>query len=113
VPADPKRFLLRGFHLPELIAKEVSQDLNTKFTNLVYKLKSTKQQTLLDRKQRLQNLQNQFQLNSNPDINLSKYTNIWLIDDIATTGTTLYEVARVIKTQFPFLKIYGVVVASN
>jgi ComF family protein len=113
VPADPARKLKRGYHLPELIAKSISQKIGVECAQLVEKPKSTTQQTLLDRKQRLVNLKNQFRLKDPLPLNLGNLTNIWLIDDITTTGTTLSETAKVIKSQYPFLKIYGLVVASN
>ena len=113
VPFDPKRFLSRGYHLPKIISTYLAESFNVESHSLVYKSKSTPQQTMLNRSERLSNLKNKFKLIEPLEINLSKYHNIWLVDDVTTTGTTLYEVAKVIKTEFPFLKIYGLVVASN
>jgi ComF family protein len=113
IPPDPNRFLSRGYHLPELISKYLSQSLDVEFANVVYKPQSTPQQTRLNRTERLGNLKNKFQLIQPQQVNLSKYHNIWLVDDVTTTGSTLYEVASVVKHEFPFVKIYGLVVASN
>jgi ComF family protein len=113
VPPDPNRKLKRGYYLPELVAKKISQKLAVLYGQVVEKPKSTIQQTLLNRKDRLTNLKNQFRLIDPQPINLANHTNVWLIDDITTTGTTLAETAKVIKTQAPFLKIYCLVIASN
>lgn len=112
VPPDPKRYLERGFSLPFLISSNLSKKLpQTLFLNILKKKYPTVQQSSLEKKQRIKNLTNTFELSSKP--NLANKEILWIIDDVSTTGTTLYQCAKVIKKEYPFLKIYGVVVAGN
>lgn len=113
VPADPKRLLIRGFHLPYILADKLSVLENVKSVSVFYKAKNTLQQILLDRENRLYNLNGCFILKKCLDINFAKYSTVWIVDDLTTTGSTLVECAKVLKLEYPFLKIYGVVVASN
>ncbi|MEM1312442.1 MAG: hypothetical protein AAGF07_03185 [Patescibacteria group bacterium] len=113
VPADPTRLLQRGYHLPQLIARELVRTLSIPLVDLVLKTSSTATQTSLDRKKRLVNLKDKFKLINPTPLNLANFDNLWIVDDITTTGATMVETAKVIKRRFPFLKINGVVVASN
>jgi predicted amidophosphoribosyltransferase len=128
VPPDPARLTKRGFHLPELIAKELQKELNHKangkkiynLQSLFVKSKKTQRQTGLDREQRLVNLAGKIELNKNATLeglarsdwgmnNIS----IFIIDDVCTTGATINECALQIKAQFPYIKVYGLAIASN
>ncbi len=125
VPPDPKRKLERGFALPQLFAQKLVERLNKKANgkktfqlDLIFDKKPVRQQTGLDRTQRLQNLDGKITLstqipNSKLDLKsyLANYDAIFILDDISTTGSTLNECAKVIKNCN--LKIYGLVVASN
>lgn len=112
VPSDRHRFLLRGYHLPEIITIQLSYLLGIECLNLVTKIRATHSQTDLDRSARLANLKDCFQINLKIE-DIKSGSVIWLIDDLTTTGTTIYEVAKVIKTYFPSVIIIGVVIAGN
>lgn len=111
VSADKKRYLMRGYHLPFKISHYLGQDLSVKLINLTKKSKHTISQTSLIKTDRLQNLNDVFEI-VNPRVELTNQI-IWLVDDLTTTGTTIYEVAKVIKAAFPDVKIIGVAVAGN
>ncbi len=113
VPSDPKRLLIRGGHIPEIIAKYLSQKMQVPMSNCLVKQTTTEQQSLLNRQERLKNLDGVFVVKDYLDVNLSKHTKVWLVDDLTTTGSTFVECARVLKIKLPFLKIYGIAVASN
>ena len=113
VPFDPGRRVQRGYHIPELIAKDLAKFLKTKVSTILVKTKNTAQQTLLDREERLKNLENKFKINSPEIQNLEKAKTIWIVDDLVTTGTTLLECAKTIKQEYPEIEIYGVVVSGN
>jgi predicted amidophosphoribosyltransferase len=112
VPPDPNRFRKRGYHIPELIARQTAFELGVNVMQLVSKNKSTVSQGLLEKDKRLQNLNGAFLINKNINNSLTNFYNLWLIDDITTTGTTIEQVAKIIKKQYQFLTIHGVVIAS-
>lgn len=114
VPADPIRKLQRGYHIPFKIADLLGQKLNLNVVEMVTKIKSTKPQTKLDKQNRLQNLENVFEIN--PDILIEYDTEysgtIWLIDDIITTMTTVITTAKLIKKNYPKASIIAIAIAG-
>jgi len=112
-PADPARLSQRGYHLPELIAVKLASEMNTKTQELVTKNRSTKAQGELSRQERLNNLSKVFAPAGSINKQNLKVRTVWIVDDIVTTGTTLNEVAKVIKKQMPWARIYAVVLAGN
>lgn len=85
----------RGYNQCELIAKELSHisGIPHKF-NIVFKIRKTPHQKELSRKERKANLKNAFKV-KNPEKISGK--NILLIDDVCTTGSTLSEIAGLLK----------------
>ena len=117
-PPDPARLNKRGFHLPEILAKEFTKQMNVQasgkkyfeIANVFVKSKKTIRQTGLDRENRLTNLKGKIQL---LESDLQNYESVFIIDDVCTTGATINECALQIKAQFPHIKVYGLAVASN
>jgi len=71
--------------------------LNLKFSyRLLKRDKNTKDQKLLNKKERLQNMENAFSTQTNILTKL-KTDNIILIDDMVTTGATLSEAKRALR----------------
>jgi ComF family protein len=113
VPHDPKRILTRGYNLSAHISRELGILLRVDNINILRKIRGTTPQTSLNREGRENNLKGVFEIDKNVVYNLSKVENIWLIDDISTTGATIFECAKTIKKQYPFVQIWGIVIASN
>lgn len=113
VPTDPSRFIYRGYNIPSCICRFLSQKINVPVVDLLIKKKTSNSQNKLGRKARLNNLTNAFEVNQNIKYNFSNTEIVWIIDDLSTTGTTLLECAKSIKKNFPYLKIYGIVISSN
>lgn len=84
VPTDSKRVRKRGFDQASLLADLISASLNIPVLNLLKRVKLTKQQVGLSRKDRIQNLKDAFQT-----ILIPPRAQIILIDDVCTTGATM------------------------
>lgn len=101
VPLHQRRLRWRGFNQAGLIANYVSSNLTPGYAIPVFEniLKRTRythpQMKIKDYLQRRKNMQNVFFLATGPS--QIKNKNILLIDDIATTGATLFECARTLK----------------
>lgn len=96
IPLSKKRLAKRGFNQSELIAKKMSRgDSGRNFTlctDVLYKIKDTKNQTSIkDKTERQKNLRGCFSIKDTAAI---KNRNIILIDDVATTGSTLLEAKK-------------------
>ncbi len=91
VPIDKKKMADRGFNQAEELAKKICQN-GWPVESLFIKTKITPAQAKLGRKERINNLRQAFKLKTK---NLSK--NIIIFDDVITTGTTIKELAKLLK----------------
>ncbi len=109
IPLSKKRFRQRGYNQSELIAKCLSDKLSVRISadNLI-KIKNTPSQVeIKDREKRIKNLEGSFGL-ANPESVKNK--TIILIDDVSTTGATMKEASKILKSAGA-KKVIGLVVA--
>jgi len=110
VPLHRKRLLLRCFNQSELIAQNFCQEFNYQSKNdLIARVKHTKQQAKLDKKGRIENIKNAFKVLDKVFI---KDKNFIIIDDLYTTGSTVGEIAQLLKNNGA-RQIWCIVVAKN
>lgn len=96
VPLHPSRLREREFNQSLLLADHVATHLglSLSYTNLVRTIPSAPQSTL-SRKERIKNLRQAFAVRR-PSLIAKK--RVLLIDDVFTTGTTVHECAKVLRT---------------
>ena len=93
VPLHRKRLRKRGFNQAMELCRVLSKELSIPvLTNVIEKTKETVPQSDLSAKQRKTNLQSSFKLHRKPPIG-----SIAIIDDVITTGTTINEIAKLLK----------------
>ena len=91
VPLHPKRIHKRKYNHMELVCEELSKISGYKCNfKIIKRIKDTKPQYKLSRTQRLENLANAFEVDSNAYNNKT----ILVIDDICTTGSTFEEIIK-------------------
>jgi len=112
IPLHKSKKKKRGFDQTELIAKKISDNLQIPYFNLLQRQRSTKTQARLNKEQRQKNMAQAFEINEKIDYKSLLTKPIVLIDDIATTGTTLNEAAKVLK-QAGFRQIICLALAKN
>lgn len=94
VPLHPRRLRTRGFNQSKLLAEFVSEELGARLDFLTLRrVKDTVPQTGLGKDERRKNVRRAFTLKE-PD-RVSGRT-VLVVDDVATTGNTLNECARVL-----------------
>jgi ComF family protein len=98
VPISRQRKRERGYNQSELIAKEISkQTEGLEFkNNILFKIKNTAPQSLLDKEKRGQNIKGAYCVKK---VNAVQNKKILLFDDIFTTGNTVNECSRVLKLE--------------
>lgn len=96
VPISKKRLQQRGYNQSELIAKKICQKSNILFQNNLIKHKNNLPQSTLNKKERIQNVKDVYQLKNKETIQNKK---ILIFDDIYTTGSTTNECAKVLMKQ--------------
>ena len=110
VPLHIKRMRSRGFNQSMILSKKINEILHA---NLDFKTlertRNTKTQTGLKFKERLKNVKGAFEVLNNLKI---KGKDIILVDDVATTGNTINECARVLK-KAGCKRVYGLVLART
>lgn len=107
VPLSKKRLNWRGFNQAELIAKHLDWGVST---NIISRKKSAKPQADIENKEeRAINIEGDFEINSDTNVD---NRNFILIDDVATTGSTLNECAKILK-QNGAKTVIGITVAHG
>lgn len=109
VPLHRKREKQRGYNQAALLAVNLAKRLNLEYSPVLKKTKKTSSQIDLERHERLENVRDSFAAVPPPSLGERK---ILLIDDVATTGATLNECAKVLHTHGAG-EIWGLVVARN
>jgi len=112
VPLHKKRLNYRGFNQAELIAKSVCEKVgDSRISHLLKRVKNTSQQAKLNKKERHENLEDAFILESGLAHESGLQNAVYfIVDDVCTTGSTLENCAKVLK-ESGLQKVYGLVVA--
>lgn len=93
VPLSRKRLRERGFNQSIELAKPLAKVMCIPLLcNAVKRTRHTSPQTGLDAKQRRKNIKGAFQL-----VKAIPFDHVLIVDDVVTTGTTVNELARVLK----------------
>lgn len=102
--------LERWYNHSELLSKNISKITWIKiWKNIIKKIKNTKQQSILNRVDRLSNLNNCFFIKNNKEI---IWKNIILVDDVISTWSTLNEISKELKKAW-VNNIIWLIVASD
>jgi competence protein ComFC len=115
IPLHPRRLRWRGFNQSGLLAEHIAANLLPQvdlplFENILVRKKYTlPQMGIKDYKNRKQNIEGAFSVTNPLEI---KNRIILLVDDVATTGSTIFECARVLKNAGA-KEIYAAVIARQ
>ena len=115
VPLHPRRLRWRGFNQAEILSNYLSENITPGFfipvskNNLIRTKYTSAQMNIKKYTERQENIHNAFAIKNPLEI---KNKTIWLIDDISTTGSTLFECAKVLKANGA-KKIYALVLARQ
>lgn len=108
-PISNERLQERGYNQAELIAKPLAKLLGLECkSDIVIKTKDNKRQSELSIKERRENVKGVYSIKNRYQV---KGKRILVVDDILTTGSTLSEIARKLKSAGAS-EVYGLVVAS-
>lgn len=96
VPVSPQRRLRRGYDQVELLAKAVGRELGVKPVRTLRKIRNNPPQSgLSTHAQRRANVTGVYRVTENADLEGKR---VLILDDILTTGATVGECARLLKT---------------
>ncbi|EKE16533.1 MAG: amidophosphoribosyltransferase-like protein [uncultured bacterium] len=115
VPLYSKRLRWRGFNQSLLLAKYVGKNLTPglkipTWSNILFRNKNTRaQMSIRNYQQRKENIINAFSISNSKKI---QGKTILLIDDVATTGATIFECAKTLKNNGA-KKVFALVIARQ
>lgn len=92
IPSSKSALRKRGFDQCEFLCRKICSEIKVKCKNLLVKSSDVKEQKALSRRERIRNLKNAFMVNE--DLSGRK---IILIDDVITTGATLYYAKKALE----------------
>lgn len=110
IPLSDKKKRRRGFNQSEEMGKVLSEATGIPlFSDALVKIKETKPQMELKRKERIENLKNCFKIKNKENI---ENKTVLLLDDVYTTGATMEECSKILK-QSGAEKVWGITVARE
>lgn len=108
VPLHKRKLRERGFNQSKIIASQLSEKLGIPaLSDSVIRKRNTRTQTGLSREERRKNVKDAFKLTGKVDL---KGRRLLLVDDVLTTGATMSECARTLKSAGAE-RIWGVTLA--
>jgi len=96
VPLHKKKLKERGFNQSEVLARAIGKYFSLEVVDALERAEQRTDQAKLGRKGRIHNLEGNFKLKVSPETFANKV--VFLVDDVATTGSTLNECSRMLKT---------------
>ena len=110
IPLSKAKLRKRGYNQAGILATELSKKFNFPVQNLLVRTRETKTQVGLTNLQRKLNVQNAFSLINHKSLIVNQ--NVLLVDDVATTGSTLLEASKVLK-RAGVDKVFGLTLARD
>jgi ComF family protein len=117
VPLHPRRLRWRGFNQSQLLAEYIGKNIASGFEipvceNILSRKKYTSPQMKIKKySQRISNLEQAFSIRDGGIGDLKDKT-IFLVDDICTTGATMFACAKALKASGA-KKVFGIVIARQ
>ncbi len=101
VPMHKKRKEKRGFNQAEELAKDFADIIGCNYSDVIVRTVFRKPQAECNEAERLKNLDNSLGINKNAILSAFKGKRLILVDDVATTGTTLQKCANELEKLQP------------
>lgn len=110
VPIHPNRKKERKYNHMDLVGEELSKTTGYKINKeFLRRIKDTQKQYKLNKQERIKNINGAFDIDISQSIN--KDTQLLIIDDITSTGITLEEIIKTLKTH-GYNKITAITLAT-
>lgn len=111
IPLHSTRLRQRGYNQSEILAIELGKKFDLPIENLLTRVKKTISQFGLKREERIENVKGAFLIHNSKFI-IQSSTNVFLIDDIMTSGSTFLECAYVLK-KAGVKRVWGLALARD
>lgn len=96
IPLHPARFRERGFNQAQILARMIAEKIDKPLSSrYLIRERHTRHQAVLLKKERWTNIEGAFTIKHSPAL---KDKHILLVDDLFTTGATVSEAAKMLKS---------------
>jgi len=112
IPLHQGKFRKRGYNQAKLLAEGLAKRFDAPVLDCLRRVKSTKTQVGLTKEERRKNIEQAFELKKDSLDLIQKYQQVFLIDDVVTSGATLREAAKVLK-KTGVAKVWGLTLAHG
>lgn len=112
IPLHTKKFRKRGYNQSMLLALSLGKRLEIPVMNCLQRTKETKTQVGFSKEERLRNIKGAFAVNKKCTKEIGEYEQVFLVDDVVTSGATLKEAAHVLK-KAGVQSVYGITLAHG
>ena len=112
IPLHEGKIKKRGYNQAKLLAEGLAKRFDVSVVDCLKRVKSTKTQVGLTKEERRKNIEQAFALQGTVSELLQKSQQVFLVDDVVTSGATLQEAAKVLK-KAGFTKVWGVTLAHG
>lgn len=110
VPLHKSKMRTRGYNQSELIAKFLSDKLFIPYVDVLKRIKKTTKQSQQSKEERRKNTKGAFIIKSPHKYGNIKNSNVLLVDDVYTTGSTADECSKTLL-HFGVSKVYVITIA--
>lgn len=112
IPLHASRSKMRGYNQSELLAKGLSKRFGVEVMDMLQRVRNTKRQVGLTKTERENNIKGAFEIKKEYKDKTRDFKQIFLVDDVVTSGATLKEATRVLK-KAGVEKVWGVTLAHG
>jgi competence protein ComFC len=112
IPLHTSKFRKRGYNQSNLLAQGLAKRFDATVLDCLMRVKHTKTQVGLTKEDRKKNITDAFALHGNMSDLIKNGSQIFLIDDVVTSGATLREAAKILKKS-GFKKVWGITLAHG
>jgi competence protein ComFC len=112
IPLHTKKFRKRGYNQSMLLAVSLGQKLEIPVLNSLQRVKETKTQVGFSKEERMKNIKDAFAIDARQREEVLAFEQVFLVDDVVTSGATLKEAASVLK-RAGVKYVYGVTLAHG
>ncbi len=112
IPLYKSKLRKRGYNQSFILAKGLSKRLNIELLDCLDRVRDTKTQVGLKKEERETNIKGAFAVKKEFVEKVKGLSQVFLIDDVVTSGATLKEAAKVLK-KAGVKKVYGITLAHG
>lgn len=102
----------RGYNQSYILAKGLSKRLNIEVIDCLERIRDTKTQVGLKKEEREGNIKGAFTVKKEHAPKVSGFKQVFLVDDVVTSGATIKEAAKVLK-KAGVVKVFGITLAHG